>query len=174
MLKLWRSRPYLVSAFLLASALTLFFAVRLLSQAIYWADPAHREQAVEGWMTVGYIARSWDLYGPDIDALAKLPLPDVKGHAQPLVEIAKDRGIPVADVIAEVEKAIRTLQLRELRFLRWLQPPLLDFQRFLPQQRPVRFQLRELQLRQVWLRCCHRDGFSWQLLLCRHSGCRFR
>lgn len=115
MLKLWRSRPYLVSAFVLASALTLFFAVRLLSQAIYWADPAHREQAVEGWMTVGYIARSWNLEGPDIDALAKLPLPQVKGRPQPLVEIARDRGVPVADVIAEVEKAIAALQLQALR-----------------------------------------------------------
>lgn len=115
MIRLWQSRPYVVTAFLLASAVTLFFAVRLLSQAIYWADPAHREQAVEGWMTVGYIARSWNLEGRDIDAVASLPLPHVKGHPQPLVEIAKDRGIPVADVIAEVEKAIAVLQARELR-----------------------------------------------------------
>lgn len=115
MLKLWRSRPYLVTAFLLASAVTLFFAVRLLVSAIYWANPAHREQTVEGWMTIRYIARSWDLKGPDIDALANLPLPHLKGRPQPLVEIARDRGIPVADVITAVEKAIAILQREDLR-----------------------------------------------------------
>lgn len=112
MLQLWRARPYLVSSFLLACAVTLFFAVRFVSQTIYWSDPAHREQTVQGWMTVGYVARSWDLDGRDIDAVAGLPLPEVKGHPQPLSEIAADRGVPVETVIAEVERAIILLRQR--------------------------------------------------------------
>lgn len=114
MLQLWRTRPYLVSSFLLACAVTLFFGVRFVSQAIYWSDPAHHNQAVQGWMTVGYVARSWDLNGREIDEIAGLPLPEIKGHPQPLVEIARDRGVPVADVIAEVERAIAILRVKEI------------------------------------------------------------
>ncbi len=111
MLKLWRKRPYLTSAFALACAVTLFFTVRFLASAIYWANPAHQNEAVKPWMTVGYIARSWQLDGGQINLLARLPGPKEKGHPQPLVEIAKDRGVPVADVILDVEKAIAVLRL---------------------------------------------------------------
>ena len=112
MRQLWRQRPYLVSAFLIACAVTLFFAGRLTVKVIYWSNPAHHNQAVEPWMTVGYIARSWRLDGREIDALAGLPLPEVKGHPQPLSEIAKQLGVPVQDLIAEVEKAIATLRFQ--------------------------------------------------------------
>lgn len=110
MLTLWRQRPYLVTAFLLACAVTLFFGARFVSKALYWADPAHHNQAVQGWMTVGYIGKSWQLDPRRLDDLAKLPLPEAKGHPQPLVEIARDRGVPLATVIAEVEAAIAILQ----------------------------------------------------------------
>ena len=110
MLQLWRARPLLVSCFVLACAVTLFFGVRLVAQAVYWSNPAHREQTVQGWMTVGYVARSWGLNGRDIDAVAGLPLPQEKGHPQPLSEIATDRGVPVQTVIEAVEAAI--VQLR--------------------------------------------------------------
>jgi hypothetical protein len=111
MLTLWRARPWLTSAFLLACALTLFFAVRFTVQTIYFA--AHQDEEIQPWMTVGYIARSWDLNGREIDALAGLPLPEVKGRPQPLSEIAADRGVPVSEVIAEVEVAIETLRAEE-------------------------------------------------------------
>jgi len=104
-----KARPLLVGGFVLALLATLFFAGRLAYQAIYWADPARREQAIEGWMTVGYIAKSWDVDAPDLDALASFPRPSVKGHPQPLSEIARDRGVAVAVVIAEAEAAVQTL-----------------------------------------------------------------
>ncbi|MES2914840.1 MAG: hypothetical protein V4753_06945 [Pseudomonadota bacterium] len=110
-LSLWRARPWLTSAFLLACAATLFFTGRLVVQTVYWA--AHQEEAVQPWMTVGYVARSWDLNGREIDAIAGLPLPEVKGRPQPLSEIAADRGVPVAEVISQVEAAIQTLRAQE-------------------------------------------------------------
>lgn len=113
MLQLWRARPYLVSSFLLACVVTLFFGVRFVSKLVYWADPAHHEQTVQGWMTVGYVARSWDLDAREIDEVAGLPLPKVKGHPQPLSEIAADRGVPVETVIDAVERAILLLRQRE-------------------------------------------------------------
>lgn len=113
MLALWRQRPWLVSLFVLATVLTLFFGARLLVQAIYWSDPAHQNQQVQGWMTVGYIGRSWHLDARELDAAAGLPAPQIKGHPQPLSEIAADRGVPVAQVIAEVEAAIVALKAAE-------------------------------------------------------------
>lgn len=111
MIRLWRARPYLTTAFLLACAVTLFFAVRIVVQAVYWQT--HQDVAVEPWMTVGYIARSWDLDPRELDQLAGLPLPEVKGRPQPLSQIARDRGVPVAEVIADVEEAIAAMRLSQ-------------------------------------------------------------
>lgn len=104
----WSARPWLTSAFLLACAVTLFFAGRLVFYTAYWAT--HREMPVQGWMTVGYVARSWGVDPRDLDAAAGLPLPEVKGRPQPLAEIARDRGVPVAEVIADVEAALREMR----------------------------------------------------------------
>ena len=112
---LWRQRPFLVSAFVLAMALTLFFGGRLVVQAVYWSNPAHHNQEGQGWMTVGYIARSWQLKAPELNATAGLPAPKAKGHPQPLSEIARDRGVPVSQVIAEVEAAIARLKIEALK-----------------------------------------------------------
>lgn len=111
MISLWRKRPILTSAFLLACLVTLFFSGRFVVQAVYWAN--HHEEPVRPWMTVGYIARSWGLEPRELDAEAGLPLPEVKGRPQPLSEIAKERGVPVADIIAEVEAAILVLRAQD-------------------------------------------------------------
>jgi hypothetical protein len=110
-LALWRARPWLTSAFLLACALTLFFAMRFTVQTIYWAN--HQDETVQPWMTVGYIARSWDLDGRQIDAIAGLRLAGVKGRPKPLREIARDTGVPVDEVIKDVEAAIAVLRAQE-------------------------------------------------------------
>lgn len=109
--QLWRARPGLTAAFLLACAVTLFFAGSTVWRGTYWA--LHLEEPVRPWMTVGYIGRSWGVDPRKIDALAGLPLPEVKGHPQPLSEIARDRGVPVEDVIAEVEAAIAKLRAED-------------------------------------------------------------
>ena len=108
MKKLWRTRPWLTSAFLLACAVTLFFLLRLVVQTVYWQT--HKEVPVQPWMTVGYVARSWGLDPRALDAKAGLPLPEVNDHPQPLAEIAQDRGVPVENIIAEVEAAVAALR----------------------------------------------------------------
>lgn len=108
LIALWRARPVLTSAFLLACALTPVFAARFTLYTFYWAS--HHQMPVQPWMTVGFIARSWGLDPRALDAAAGLPPPERKGHPQPLTEIARDRGVPVADVIAEVEAAIASLR----------------------------------------------------------------
>lgn len=111
--QLWRARPNLTTAFMLACCLTLFFAAATASRLIYWAT--HQQEPVSSWMTVGYIGRSWGLDPREIDARAGLPLPEVKGRPQPLSEIAKDRGVPVEEVIADVEAAIADLRAEAAR-----------------------------------------------------------
>jgi hypothetical protein len=106
--QLWRARPRLTAAFLLACAVTLFFTASFAYRTIYWST--HQDMPVRGWMTVGYIARSWDLDGREISALAGLPLPEQKGHPLPLREIALDLGVPVAEIVAKVEAALVSLR----------------------------------------------------------------
>lgn len=107
MLSLARRHPVLVSAFVLAVALSLFFAGRIVVQGIYWSQ--HRQQPVEAWMTVGYVGKSWGLDPREIDARAGLPTPE-RGHPFTLDQIAKDRGVAVADIIAAVEATIAEMQ----------------------------------------------------------------
>lgn len=100
--RLWQNR-ILVGAFALAAAATLFFAVRLVVFAVYWADPSHRETHVEPWMTVGYVARSWGLKPQELNAALGLPPPD--GHPRPIGVLADETGVPVEDLVRRVETA---------------------------------------------------------------------
>lgn len=106
-----RRHPFLSAAFAVALALTLFFAGQFAVRVIYWSNPAHHNQQVEGWMTVGYIGKSWGLDPREIDAEAGLPLPE--GHPLTLQQIATARGVPVEEIIAEVQAAILRMKARE-------------------------------------------------------------
>ena len=59
MLATLRRVPLLATAFLLAAAAALVFAVNVIWGVLYWQ--VHESEPVEPWMTVGYIGRSWDL-----------------------------------------------------------------------------------------------------------------
>lgn len=107
---LWRRHPRLVLAFGLALSLTLFFLGNIVWQAVYWSN--HREMAVQPWMTVGYVGKSWGLPPHRIDEVAGLPQP--KDHPMTLIEIADQRGLPVSEVIAQVQAAVAQLQAEEL------------------------------------------------------------
>lgn len=108
---LWRRHPRLILAFALALTLTLLFAGRITVSAIYWS--ANREQQVQPWMTVGYVGKSWGLDPREIDAAAGLPPP--QGQPLTLAEIARQRGVPVSEVITGVEAAIAALRDEELQ-----------------------------------------------------------
>ncbi|MBF9060849.1 hypothetical protein HKCCSP123_16830 [Rhodobacterales bacterium HKCCSP123] len=101
---LWRHhRPALI-ALALALAVAGFFAVRLALFTIYWSDPAHRQQPLAGWMTPGYVARSWDV--PVEVIRAALPVSPEAGTRPTLDRIAEQGGIPLPDLIAGIESAI--------------------------------------------------------------------
>jgi hypothetical protein len=113
MITLWRRHPWSMTGFLLAATVTLFFLVRFAVHAIYWSDPAHRNMTPQPWMTVGFIAQSWDLDPVVIDEKAGLPLPQEGRGPLTLQEIARQRGVPVQEIITQVEAVILTLQAQE-------------------------------------------------------------
>lgn len=94
-------------AFVLALALTLFFGGRAAWHAVYWSDPARIDQPLAGWMTPGYVARSWDVPPEVIAPALDLPPPSARGdRPPPLAELARQRGVPVEDLIARLQSAI--------------------------------------------------------------------
>ncbi len=109
--RLWRNHRLALLAFLAAAALTLFFAVRLVVFSVYWMHPAQQDRAPEGWMTPGYVARSWDV--PRAALRGALDLPEAAGRPPTLAEIARDRGQPLPDLLEEVAAALAGLTAGE-------------------------------------------------------------
>lgn len=75
----------------LSLAAMVFFAVRLAADMVYWNDPRHHDQQLEPWMTVGYVARSWDIDRRSLrEALELGPAPD---HKSSLGQLAHSRNM---------------------------------------------------------------------------------
>lgn len=100
MLKLIKAHPIAAPGFLLACVAVAFFAVQLLSGMMYWSDPEHREVTPQAWMTPRYIAHSWEMDPKDLGKALQMPKPAKERPT--LSYIAKQRGITVEEVIAEV------------------------------------------------------------------------
>lgn len=101
MLALLKRHPVASSAFLLAAVLTLYFTVKLVAGAIYWADPAHRNQPPAGWMTPGYIAHSWNVDTRELRRHLGLRKEEFEGRPT-LKRIAKAKGVPLPELIEDV------------------------------------------------------------------------
>lgn len=97
-------RWFVAAAFGGALALTLVFAVRLALGAFYWSDPAHRNQRIEGWMPLGYIARSWEVPPAELLDIAGIDAPARRQRS--LDSIARDEGIPLARLIERIERGL--------------------------------------------------------------------
>lgn len=63
---LWQNHKLLLAAFTLAAVLTIAFGVRMLLFSVYWNDPTHQNQPLEGWMTPRYVALSYGLERQDV------------------------------------------------------------------------------------------------------------
>jgi hypothetical protein len=103
---LWHKNRLLVLGFVLMAAVTLFFAVRSALFALYWNDPAHWNQPLEGWMTIGYVAHSYHLDPRDIDADLRL----IKPHdRRTLEQIAGDNGMTLDELKARLDATLTKL-----------------------------------------------------------------
>jgi hypothetical protein len=99
---LWNRHRILLAMFAVALALTAFFAVRMGVSTVHWSDPGNRDLAIEGWMPVRFVARSWNV-PPEVlgDALALMP-----GARRTVSDIAEARNSDVATIRAEMTAAI--------------------------------------------------------------------
>ena len=104
-LSVLKRHPVLSTVFVAAVLVSLFFALRLVVFAVVWSDPERHEQPPAPWMTIRYVARSWDM-PPEIlgDALA-LGHGGV-GRGMTLKDIADMQGRSVDQVIADLEATI--------------------------------------------------------------------
>jgi hypothetical protein len=80
----WR-QSVVAAAFLLSLSVGIFFVVRAVRPAIYWHY--HKDEPIESWMSVGYVAHSYHV-PPHVLFLA-LGLPHKPPDKRPLGEIAK-------------------------------------------------------------------------------------
>lgn len=101
---LWRSHRVLFIVFLVALSLTVLFFVRTIVFTLHWADPAHQEQAIEGWMPIRYVARSWDV--PPEVLVEALDLTAGERPRLTVAEIAAERNESVAEIAASLRTAI--------------------------------------------------------------------
>ncbi|WP_052418190.1 hypothetical protein [Pseudooceanicola atlanticus] len=97
---LWRHHPIALSLFAAAALAALVLAVRLTLFTAYWADPEHRRQHPEPWMTPGYVAHSWHL-PPDM-VLRQIGLDQPPKKHRSLKDIADDLGVPADVLIADL------------------------------------------------------------------------
>lgn len=92
--------------FVVALGLTLFFGARTIMTAVYWSDPRHTDQTIEGWMPLGYIARSWNV--PRDVVMEAVDLQPDERRWRRLERLAEARDMPVADMIVTIQSAIDT------------------------------------------------------------------
>lgn len=104
--RLWRGNRALLAAIALGGLITLFFAIRLAFRVVYWSQ--HQDVPLEGWMTLGYVARS---YSVDREALAEA-VDGRPGERATIADIAAATGRPVAEVEADLMRAIAEARSR--------------------------------------------------------------
>ena len=94
-------RRVLIALFVAVVAFTGYHAVRTVSDAIYWN--AHRDEPIQRWMTIGYVAHSYHV-PPHVlhQALGLPPQPD----RRPLGRIARDSGRSMDAIEARLTYAI--------------------------------------------------------------------
>ncbi|MBV7394840.1 hypothetical protein [Mameliella sediminis] len=104
MRRMWRDAPWLTAGLGLSLLIVLVFAVRMAMGMIFWADPRHQDMPIEAWMTPRFVGMSWHL-PPEVVREALELTRDGKGP-EPLWKIAQTRGVPVEDLIDDLEQAI--------------------------------------------------------------------
>lgn len=102
--RMWAAAPVATTVFAIALALCVFFGARATASWIYWNDPAHIDQPIEGWMTPRYVAMSWDV--PRRVMVEALDLEQTESGPRNLRRLAEARGVSPDSLISELEAAI--------------------------------------------------------------------
>lgn len=98
----FRKHPIATVLLLLCLGGATVFAVRFTREAIYFSDPAHQRQDLEGWMSPRYVGKSWDLPPGEIVRIMELE-PDHRQRT--LDDVTAHLGISMEALQQRVEAA---------------------------------------------------------------------
>lgn len=107
----WKEQPLALSAFVIALGFLLFFGVRFLVGFVYFHDPAHRNQALEPWMTPKYVAMSYRL--PPEVMREVMQLDRFEGRRVTVVDVADRLGITLDELEQRVRNAKKIHKQKE-------------------------------------------------------------
>lgn len=100
-----RRRPIMTALMVLAIALaagfTTYHVVRSVRAFLFWHE--HRDEPIQPWMTLGFVAHAYHVPPPVLHAALRLP--PAHDH-RPLSRIAAAQGTTYADVRARLYRAI--------------------------------------------------------------------
>ena len=96
-----RLRLLLAAALVIALAFTGYHAMRLTYDAMYWHE--HRDEPIERWMTLGYVAHSYHVPPHVLHQALGLP---IRPDHRPIGRIARERGTSVDAIKAKLTYAI--------------------------------------------------------------------
>lgn len=101
---LWSSHRVLLIGFIAAALLSAFFLFRLAGSLIYW--PQHRDVEIKGWMTLGYIAQSYEV---ELDTvLLGTGLAEIPRKRITLKELSELLGVPASTLEESILHEIQT------------------------------------------------------------------
>lgn len=104
---LFRRHPWPTVVLAVGLVALLWFGGRFVSEVLYFADPAHREQQLAGWMSPRYVAKSWEL-PPDVVANIMQLAP---GHRHTtLDQVAASQNVTIEELQKRVEAAKAALE----------------------------------------------------------------
>ncbi|OUS05045.1 hypothetical protein A9Q96_13165 [Rhodobacterales bacterium 52_120_T64] len=102
MKELWAEHKLLVLGFLGALMLTSVLFVRLIADVVYW--PQHQDETISGWMTIGYVAHSYDVDKDDL--IEALGIEDDLRRHLTLKAIADAQDISLAELQRTLLKSV--------------------------------------------------------------------
>ena len=101
---LWQRNKFLLLAFGFAAIATVFFATRMIVLGIYWADPDHQNQPLEGWMTPRYVAYSYGLEADEFEQVLGIdPTAVSRVH---LRDLLKEQDLTLSELQARLDALV--------------------------------------------------------------------
>lgn len=110
---LFRNHPFALSGFVLGLAVAIFFVGKLALNMLYFNDPRHQNQAIEGWMTLRYVSMSYKVPPERLKAI--LELPDDNKRPPTMAVIAANKGMTLETLTKEVTAAAETFRAEKKR-----------------------------------------------------------
>ncbi len=100
----FRRHPVLFPLFLVALLAVVWFGIKATQDLMAAKTRFSADPEIAGWMTPGYIARTWNI--PPEVLLDTLSLTEQPRKRMTISEIALDKGLTPPDYAAEVEAAL--------------------------------------------------------------------